>query len=77
MAPLASIGSVMAASTASTRLRGPLIVIEDGSASGADLVARSEVAESPWTYRDLAGQAGVKHEVELVGNHLDDFKLLG
>ena len=78
MVPLASIESVMAASTASTRFCGPLIVIVEGSAIDAlDLVSRSEIAQNPRTYRNLAGKPSVKGEVELAGNDLHDFQFPG
>ena len=76
MVPLASTGSVIAASTASTRLRGPLIVIVAGSGIDVpDLVAGSEGAENPRTHRNLAGKTSVEGEVKLAGNDLHDFQL--
>ena len=68
----------MAASTASTRLRGPLIVIVAGSRIDVpNLVARREGAENPGPHRDLARKTSVEGEVKLAGNNLYHLKLPG
>ena len=66
MVPLTSTGSVIAASTASTRFRGPLIVIVGGSDSILrDLVAGGESSEHAGMHRNLAGKPRVKGQMKL------------
>jgi len=72
---LASTESVIAASTASTRFCGPLIVTVEGSAMMRRWHSPEQNCPPPGMHRNLAREPRVKREVELAGNDLHDLQL--
>ncbi len=77
MVPLTSTGSVMAASTASTRRRGPVIVTVGGSAiTLRHSHAARKISGHTRSNLDDAGRAIIEGEVKLTGYDLHHFQIL-
>ncbi len=77
MVPLTSTGSVIAASTASTRFFGPLIVIVGGSDTICPICNRLRNSENPRMHRNLPGKPSIESQMKLAGNDLYDFQTSG